>query len=585
MFNAHDPQIKEEYLCPITKRIMLDPVLATDGYSYEKEAILQWFAENDTSPVTNERFENKLTMPNTMLKKSIQDFIQKHKRNYAHYISNLIFDSQRHYDSIICNQSYKPAATNLNEGDYNEIWDLERLGFDITKIHAEERKVEYTHGMTPAKEPKIQVWTLLHLAAYLGQTDKLEVLIRKGFDVGACNADLIIFFPEKLKYEIERLKNDIGYLKEQLVQLQDRQGYCFKYRQAIESESKELQRNIDRCQKNIYSFKEQLSYWGREKDYREIYWPEHYGSHPYNSERYQALSPQGTMKEYLQVAESDLRSYKEKLAANDDSKLQTEIEATQEKLKLFESELRIKQAEIGFKNDQTCESLTPLHLAVSQGHVDSVSFLINAKANLEMQDKQGRTPIFYAVIQDYPEVVRLLVERGANIAVRDQNGNSLIHVAAQYGSQKTIDLLIEMGFSNLLKNNLGKTPEQVALELQRDTIATHIKQQSEGFWESIPKRLVDHSRRIQSLEQKVADTDREKHLQEQRLNSLEKEMKLLQEQLARVLQTAIEEKNANSLSPNLAVAVPFAKLTLETGESSNSTVDSTPITSHIDLTH
>eukprot|EP00983_Pelagomonas_calceolata_P133785 1161997-Pelagomonas_calceolata.AAC.4 len=33
---------------------MRDPVLATDGYSYERAAIEQWFRSHDTSPMSNQ---------------------------------------------------------------------------------------------------------------------------------------------------------------------------------------------------------------------------------------------------------------------------------------------------------------------------------------------------------------------------------------------------------------------------------------------------------------------------------------------------------------------------------------------------
>jgi len=42
----------EQYLCPILGTIMENPVLAPDGYTYEKSAIEDWIRRDGTSPIT-----------------------------------------------------------------------------------------------------------------------------------------------------------------------------------------------------------------------------------------------------------------------------------------------------------------------------------------------------------------------------------------------------------------------------------------------------------------------------------------------------------------------------------------------------
>ena len=36
-----------EYLCPITGGLMLDPVVASDGHTYERQAITEWLGSTD----------------------------------------------------------------------------------------------------------------------------------------------------------------------------------------------------------------------------------------------------------------------------------------------------------------------------------------------------------------------------------------------------------------------------------------------------------------------------------------------------------------------------------------------------------
>eukprot|EP00803_Ostreobium_quekettii_P006880 evm.model.scf_64.7 EVM.evm.TU.scf_64.7 scf_64:63979-68538(-) len=51
-------------LCPITQEVMTDPVIAADGHTYEKAAILSWFSKHTTSPMTNEELPSLNVIPN-----------------------------------------------------------------------------------------------------------------------------------------------------------------------------------------------------------------------------------------------------------------------------------------------------------------------------------------------------------------------------------------------------------------------------------------------------------------------------------------------------------------------------------------
>lgn len=58
-------------LCPITQDIMVDPVVAEDGHSYERDAIKKWFQKKNTSPLTNKRLYSKKLIPNHNLRSQI----------------------------------------------------------------------------------------------------------------------------------------------------------------------------------------------------------------------------------------------------------------------------------------------------------------------------------------------------------------------------------------------------------------------------------------------------------------------------------------------------------------------------------
>ncbi|XP_041857271.1 WD repeat, SAM and U-box domain-containing protein 1-like isoform X2 [Melanotaenia boesemani] len=60
------------FLCPITQELMKDPVIAADGFSYEREAMESWIqGKNKTSPMTNLPLRTTLLTPNRSLKMAI----------------------------------------------------------------------------------------------------------------------------------------------------------------------------------------------------------------------------------------------------------------------------------------------------------------------------------------------------------------------------------------------------------------------------------------------------------------------------------------------------------------------------------
>jgi hypothetical protein len=64
----------DEFLCPITQALPVDPVMAEDGRVYERSAIAKWLEEKQTSPLTNEEMGTKL-IPALQVKNMIKNMI------------------------------------------------------------------------------------------------------------------------------------------------------------------------------------------------------------------------------------------------------------------------------------------------------------------------------------------------------------------------------------------------------------------------------------------------------------------------------------------------------------------------------
>ncbi|OCT63506.1 hypothetical protein XELAEV_18044607mg [Xenopus laevis] len=76
--------IPNEFLCPITWELMTDPVIASDGYSYERKAIEDWISRKKrTSPMTNLPLENLLLTPNRTLKMALNRWLERQNHREA----------------------------------------------------------------------------------------------------------------------------------------------------------------------------------------------------------------------------------------------------------------------------------------------------------------------------------------------------------------------------------------------------------------------------------------------------------------------------------------------------------------------
>jgi len=76
--SIHSHRSQSAFLCPITKEMMTDPVIASDGFTYERNAIEKWLWTKNTSPQTNLVLANKTLIPNHALKSMIADQVGRH---------------------------------------------------------------------------------------------------------------------------------------------------------------------------------------------------------------------------------------------------------------------------------------------------------------------------------------------------------------------------------------------------------------------------------------------------------------------------------------------------------------------------
>uniref|UniRef100_A0A061SCY0 U-box domain-containing protein 33-like isoform x1 n=1 Tax=Tetraselmis sp. GSL018 TaxID=582737 RepID=A0A061SCY0_9CHLO len=65
------------FLCPITREVMEDPVVAADGFTYERVAIQAWLERGrDRSPMSNARLPHRELTPNHTLRSAIREWLE-----------------------------------------------------------------------------------------------------------------------------------------------------------------------------------------------------------------------------------------------------------------------------------------------------------------------------------------------------------------------------------------------------------------------------------------------------------------------------------------------------------------------------
>jgi len=106
---------------------------------------------------------------------------------------------------------------------------------------------------------------------------------------------------------------------------------------------------------------------------------------------------------------------------------------------------------------------TPLHLALEERQEKIATLLINhPQMDLDKPNLMGRRPIHYAALQGMEGVVRLLIQRNADLQCADEGGVQPVHAASDRGHTKTLALLLDHGGNKDVPTQEGITPLHLA---------------------------------------------------------------------------------------------------------------------------
>ena len=80
-------QLSKTLICPITNAPMRKPVVASDGFSYERDAIVRWFMKKNTSPMTGKVMHDLSLRMNHNMRMIIDAFTPTIKKEKKRHLS------------------------------------------------------------------------------------------------------------------------------------------------------------------------------------------------------------------------------------------------------------------------------------------------------------------------------------------------------------------------------------------------------------------------------------------------------------------------------------------------------------------
>jgi len=117
------------------------------------------------------------------------------------------------------------------------------------------------------------------------------------------------------------------------------------------------------------------------------------------------------------------------------------------------------------RNNATGETPKPpamdLHTATVLGDMDNIRLHIEAGSDLDQREvTMGSTPLISAAVFGKTEVARALIEAGADVNLQNQEGSTALHTASFLCRTEIVRLLLANGADRELKNNYGSTALQ-----------------------------------------------------------------------------------------------------------------------------
>lgn len=392
---------KEELVCPISRQIFRNPVVAADGFTYEELEILKWFKVNKTSPRTRQYMSEKLT-DNRMVQNLVEDFLSKNPQEKVNQYSSL-YDHQLYYEKInviISNNEYRKL---LEYGNFSmELFFehcnikilLKRLSYDLLK-HIIDNCIDLEYKDHHKKR-------LIHyLVKFVKNFDIIKYFIEnKKININCSdkkankpiNLAILYNSPMVTKYLISK---EVSLLH------QNGKGQTILHMLAFGSQKKY---NIDLLR---YIIK---------------------------------INPSINLEQKTSLGNPLIHLLLDHCSDNIDN------------IKFL--------VDHGIDLESHCwHGQLPIHIAIKKSKPKIAKFLIELNVDLETPTRKNNYTIHLATKYNLEDVICLLIKRNVNLNVINNKGRKPIHQLAKKASYQTIKKMLKknIDFNNVIKKNKKKS--------------------------------------------------------------------------------------------------------------------------------
>ena len=125
-------------------------------------------------------------------------------------------------------------------------------------------------------------------------------------------------------------------------------------------------------------------------------------------------------------------------------------------------------------NIRSSDGITVLLMAAEKGHTSIVKYLIEANANVNMQSSDGTTPLLVAAENGHIDIVKYLIEANADGNMQNLNGLTALLMATQNGHIEIVKCLIEANANVNMQNSDGVTALLMAAQNGHIDIVKHL---------------------------------------------------------------------------------------------------------------
>ncbi|KAK9717405.1 Zinc-finger associated domain (zf-AD) [Popillia japonica] len=138
-----------------------------------------------------------------------------------------------------------------------------------------------------------------------------------------------------------------------------------------------------------------------------------------------------------------------------------------------------READINIKDK---EGNTPLGTAIRYDK-DSIQLLLRYRADVNATNRMGETPLFHTIEINDIQKMEILVNADANVNIQDVNGNTALHIATDKGYSALIELLLLKANANVnIVNKWGETPLHKAVSAKsEDAVELLLKHQPDIY--------------------------------------------------------------------------------------------------------